>query len=122
MPKIIPTTFTSYEFSAEELISAQILSEIQTQYYQTLRAQIAQQLLNLDSSSVADLPDFEIQRSYLKGQMDIYTHLLDVSAATEVEVSDSHQGDFILDTGGTQSDSQTNPSHNIFDHDYSKES
>src|SRR6202012_1205846 len=83
MPTPVSTIFSSYEFSAEELRYAAVFTTLQKQYLQTQMAQIATQLFNADCASKTEREDFEVQRSYLKGQISIISYLLETSKSYE---------------------------------------
>jgi hypothetical protein len=86
MPTQIQTRFTAYEFTPEEFKSAAVVNPMQKMHVQTLIANIAQQIINLDAGTKDQLADFEIQRSYLRGQMDALEHLLQISESMELNI------------------------------------
>jgi|SRR5579863_6343734 len=88
MPTPKQTRFTAYDFTEEEMKSASVLNPLQKMFIQTQVANIAQQVLNLDAADRKELADFEIQRAYLKGQMEVLEHLLELSAAMELNIQE----------------------------------
>lgn len=113
MPTPKTTRFTAYEFTDLEHKQATILSTLQKQWIQTSCALIAEQLLNLDCAAKIDLADTEIQRSYLKGQLDCLEHQLELSEASEVTIQEDAasiqaSGDYVVDRQISAEDRNTN--------------
>lgn len=86
MPTPTPNRFTSYDFTPEELRSASVFNPLQKMWIQTQVANIAMQQMNLDAADKSELANFEIQRAFLKGQITILEHLLEISAAMEINI------------------------------------
>lgn len=110
-PKI--TRFTAYEFNESEYAQATILAPLQKQWIQTSISIIAEQILNLDCANKADLADTEIQRSYLKGQLDCLEHIIQLSEASELSIQEGAaaveaEGRYILDRNISADDRNTN--------------
>jgi len=98
MPTPVPNRFTSYDFTEEERKSAEVLNPLQKMHLQSEVAKIAQQILNLDAGSRENLPDFEIQRAFLKGQMTSLEYILQLSAAREINIVEEQSNhDYIID-------------------------
>lgn len=55
-------------------------------FIQTQVANIAQQIINLDAGTKEAIADFEIQRSFLKGQLTSLEYLLQISEAQEINI------------------------------------
>ena len=89
MPTPAPSRFQSWEFSEQELSSATILNDFQKKRIQTIQCGIAEQLLNVEASTKEQVVEAEIQRAFLKGQVQILGHLLETSAAMELQINDS---------------------------------
>lgn len=90
MAKLIPGTFTSYEFSDSELLSASILSVPQKQLLQSELSQIADNRLNLDFDPSCPAK-FTQHEAYLKGQMSIIRVMLLRSDESEMQLQSRHQ-------------------------------
>jgi hypothetical protein len=105
MPTPINNRFTSYDLSESELKQAVLLNPLQKAYLQNMLSGIAEQILNMDCGLKAEREDYEIQRSFLKGQMTICQTLLDSSAAMEVNILEeaknqaASQNDFVVNAG-----------------------
>ena len=90
MARLIPGTFTSYEFTAAELLSASILSLPQKQLLQNELSQIADNRLNLDFDPSCPAK-FTQHEAYLKGQMSIIRVMLLRSDESEMQLQARHQ-------------------------------
>jgi hypothetical protein len=88
MPALIANRFSSYEFSEQEFKSAVVFNPLQKMYLQTEASKIAESILNLDCAEKKDLDNFEVQRAYLKGQMEIIEHLLNASSTMELNIQE----------------------------------
>ena len=77
-------SFSSWKLSPEEAISGTILSTLQKAVIQNRVAQIAEQKLGLIFDPV-NPADRAIQDSYLKGQIDVLTFVLQSSEEAEIE-------------------------------------
>lgn len=86
MPTPTITRFSAFEFTEEELKSAAVFNDLQKKYLQTQLAGIAEQLINMDCSEKSKQDDYEVQRSFLKGQMTMIQHLLDSSDRLEIQI------------------------------------
>lgn len=86
MPTPTPNRFTTYDFTEEERKSAEVLNPLQKMHLQNEVAKIAMQVLNLDAGTKSDLPDFEIQRAFLKGQITSLEYILQLSEAREINI------------------------------------
>ena len=82
MPVLKPSTFTSYEFTEEELLNASILNHLQKCRIQSEMAIIAEQQLMLTYDPQNPV-DFAQQHSFLTGQLSIYRDLIGSSDAAE---------------------------------------
>lgn len=91
MPTAKENRFTSYDFTPEELKSASVFNPLQKMWVQTQIANTAMQMMNLDAGTKDDLESFEIQRSFLKGQIAILEYLLEVSAAAEINIREEEE-------------------------------
>lgn len=82
MSQITINTFTSYQQTEEELLSAMSLSGEQKQFIQTQASRIAEERIALtpDPNNYAA---FIQQEAYLKGQMEFARYLLDCSTDAE---------------------------------------
>lgn len=96
MPTAKENRFTSYDFTTEELKSASVFNPLQKMWIQTNIADIAQQMLNLDAGTKEDLEDFEIQRAFKKGQMEILEYLLQVSSAAEINIREEEVNSTVI--------------------------
>lgn len=90
MARLIPGTFSSYEFSDSELLSASILSIPQKQLLQNELAQIADNRLNLDFDPT-NPAKFTQHEAYLKGQMSIIRVMLLRSDESEMQLQSRRQ-------------------------------
>ena len=88
MPAQAPSRFQSWEFTEEENRSACTLNDLQKKKIQTIQCSVAEQLINLEASTKEGIAEAEIQRSFLKGQLTVLQHLLDTSAAMELQIND----------------------------------
>lgn len=84
MPKLLDSTFTRYEFSAEEQIQAPILSSLQRMYLQNELAMVAEKKISL---SFTDTQEFIQNEALLTGQIQLLTFLLDNSEVAIKEVA-----------------------------------
>lgn len=92
MAKVIPNSFTSYEFTDKEALQGSIFTTLQLQVLQNTLSDIAETKLNLEIDS--DKPDSFIQQdAYQKGQLDIISHLITRSAASKEELQPSIEDD-----------------------------
>ena len=82
MGMLAPTSFTSYTLTEQELLEGAILNVAQKQVIHTERALIAEQILTLAYDPAKPL-EFVQQDSYLKGQLSIYSTLLERSEEAE---------------------------------------
>lgn len=115
MPISTPNRFTSYEFTEEERKSAEVLNPLQKMHLQTEVARIAMQMLNLDAGTKSDLPDFEIQRAFLKGQMTSLEYIIQLSESRELNIieEDASKNYIVSRTPGGDQEQQTNL-YNVF--------
>jgi len=82
MAHLIDNEFASYALTEEEALQGSILTITQKQVIQNQLSSIAEQKINLIFDT--DKPDSFIQEeAYLKGQLEMLRHLLDVSTASE---------------------------------------
>ena len=75
MPAQKQNTFTSFELNAEETKLGCVLTTLNVAKIQNLRSQIAEEKLNLVFTP-NDVLSYTQQEAYLKGQLDILSHLL----------------------------------------------
>jgi len=89
MAQLIPNSFSSYSLTPVEEASGTILNLQQKMVLQNKLSDVATQKLNLifDPSNPAD---FQIQNSYLQGQLDIMNWQLESSASVEAELAASN--------------------------------
>jgi len=80
-PKV--NTFTSYELSKEEYISGCTLNYLTLSVIQNLRSELAEEKLNL-TFTPNNVLDYTQQEAYLKGQIDMLNHLLDLHEAAQL--------------------------------------
>lgn len=115
MPTPTPNRFTSYEFTEEERKSAEVLNPLQKMHLQTEVARIAMQMLNLDAGTKSDLPDFEIQRAFLKGQMTSLEYIIQLSESRELNIieEDASKNYIVSRTPSGDQEQQTNL-YNVF--------
>lgn len=83
MAKIISSTFTRYEFAANERF---VLSDLQVQHLQTLMCITAEAKLALPADA-NNFDSFIQQEASLQGQLYVLQRLLDESAASVVEIA-----------------------------------
>lgn len=76
--KTISSTFTRYELTPTEQSSGRILNDSQLGVIHNLRTDIAEQKLNL-AMDPEKVSSFIQEEAFLKGQLDILTHLIDDS-------------------------------------------
>jgi hypothetical protein len=101
MPQQTPNRFTTYDFTEEELKSAEVLNPLQKMRIQSEVGRIAQQILNLDCANKNDIPDFEVQRAFLKGQMTSLEFILELSTSRELNiVTEDAAHDYTLTPAG----------------------
>lgn len=86
MPALKPSRFTSYEFTEQEYKSAAVLNPLQKMHLLTKQCEIAESLLNVEATSDSEIREAEIQRAFLKGQLAILAHLLEVSESMELNI------------------------------------
>lgn len=79
MPTLIPSNFTAYAFTEDELLMASVFSDAQIKYLRTELAAHALTSVNLDPNK--DPNAYMIERSYHKGAMDALQYIIEVSAA-----------------------------------------
>lgn len=84
--KIIPHTFNRYELSDAELRAGQALTISNQAVIQNLIATIAEQKLQLVLDP-QNITDFAMQEAFLRGQIDILQHLLDLSHISNIPFS-----------------------------------
>lgn len=72
------STFTSYTLTEDEARNGSILTSLNIAAIQNLRCKIAEEKLNL-TFTPNDVLSFTQQEAYLKGQLDILSHLLDLN-------------------------------------------
>ena len=90
--------FTRYEISDGELENGTYLNYLQKGIIQNRRADIASEILNLtpDDYTQGGLHQYHVRKAYLKGQLDILTHLLEssdaVEAALQIREQSQNQG------------------------------
>ena len=84
--RIIPHTFNRYELSDEELRAGQALTFSNQAVIQNLIATIAEQKLQLVLDP-QNITDFAMQEAFLRGQIDILQHLLDLSKISSIPFS-----------------------------------
>ena len=87
MAKIIPNTFTTYSLTQAEELAGGVLNLDQKQLIQNELAQTAQQILNLRYQPDKPL-EFVQEEAFLKGQLAIYTLLLQRSDESEKHLFD----------------------------------
>lgn len=109
MPTPTPNRFTSYDFTPEELRSASVFNPLQKMWIQTQVANIAMQQMNLDAADKSELANFEIQRAFLKGQITILEHLLEISAAMEINIREEEVTNTVI-----HRNSSTEESSNLY--------
>lgn len=71
-------TFTSYTMSEEESRNGAVLSSLNIAALQNLRSSIAEEKLRLPFTP-NDVLSYTQQEAYLRGQLDIISHLLDLN-------------------------------------------
>ena len=84
--QIIPHTFNRYELNDEELRAGQALTISNKAVIQNLIATIAEQKLQLVLDP-QNITDFAMQEAFLRGQIDILQHLLDLSQISLIPFS-----------------------------------
>ena len=82
MATLIANSFTSYQLTHQEELAGGILALAQQQLAQNEMSQTAQQILNLRYQPDKPL-EFVQEESFLKGQLSIYTLLLQRSDESE---------------------------------------
>lgn len=78
-------SFLSFNFSEREKLEAAVLTPLQKMWIQTLRAQAAESLINLEFDTQNPLSRLA-QDAELKGQLKILTHIIEMSEASEQEL------------------------------------
>lgn len=100
MPTPRTIRFTAYDFSEQELKSAAVFNPLQKMYLQTRGAEIAEQIINLDTVTQSQKEEFEVQRAYLKGQLQILEYILQASEAFEINIREeeaaNYSNDFVV--------------------------
>ena len=71
-------TFSSYSLSEEEYRNGALLSSLNVASLQNLRCSIAEEKLRLPFTP-NDVLSYTQQEAYLRGQLDILSHLLDLN-------------------------------------------
>ena len=85
MSTIIPNTFTSYELSEKEELQGSILTGLQIQVLQNALSATAEEKLALEFDP--EHPQLFIQQeAYKKGQIELYTFLIDKSLTSAEEM------------------------------------
>jgi hypothetical protein len=77
MSTIQVNKFTTYKFSERELAESLIFNNLNLERLSTMRGEIAEQILSLVFNPL-NPTDFGIQQSFLQGQLQVLTHLIDV--------------------------------------------
>ena len=85
MPTQQTNQFTSYSLSTREELEGSVLSPLQKQVIQNELSLIAAQKMALDYDPLNPIA-FAQSEALLKGQLQVYTLLLDKSAASELEL------------------------------------
>jgi hypothetical protein len=88
MPHPSNTTFTKYELTAEELTQAHLLTPLHKARYQSLRAEAAEEKLNLEFDPQNPY-EFAKRRDILTGMMIVYDYLLEAAQTAEREVRET---------------------------------
>jgi hypothetical protein len=88
MPSQAPSRFQAWEFTDQENRSASSFNDLQYKKLQTIQCNIAEQIMNIDCSTKEAIAEAEIQRAFLKGQLEMLQHLLDMSNAMSLQIND----------------------------------
>lgn len=80
--------FVTYTISEQEQLNGTILNYLQKAVIQNERMRIMEQLVQLtpENMNTSGQETYWQQEAYLRGQLDIYTHLLTASKAAELTV------------------------------------
>lgn len=80
--------FVSYDMTEDEQLNGQILNHLQKAVIQNQKVSVMAQLVQLSPERMDEngKESYWQQEAYLRGQLDIYTHLLTVSQAAELAV------------------------------------
>ena len=84
--KLIESTFSRFSLTPEEENAGMILSTAQIGLISNMRADIAEQKLNLVFTP-NDVLSYTQQEAFLKGQLDLLTHFIDRSVAAQQAVA-----------------------------------
>lgn len=85
--------YSTYQLSETELIEGTILSFFQQAVLQNMRMLTIEQKLSLTPASLTEdgKESYWQQEAYLRGQLDILTHLLQASEAAQTALAESQQ-------------------------------
>ena len=83
--KITSSTFSKYTLTDVEALTGRILNDMQLGVLHNMRTDIAEQKINLKFTP-NDVGTFAQDEAFLKGQLDLLTHLIDSSATAQVEL------------------------------------
>lgn len=77
MPSLIPTSFTRYQFTDNEMSIAAVFTDMQLAYLMTERAVAAEEKLRI--SFDFEQPDrFRLEHEYLRGKIEMLDYILSV--------------------------------------------
>jgi len=82
----VPNTFKLYALSSKETLLGSVLTELQTQVLHNLRTVVAEEKLYLEYD-IANPTEFIQQEAYKRGQLDLISHILDLSKAAQEELN-----------------------------------
>lgn len=91
----LSSNLVQYNLDPGETLTGSTLNYFQVAVIQNMRVDIIQQLVNTTPQDLTDpgRAEYFQQKAYLRGQLDILTHLLDASKAVEQSSStDSSEG------------------------------
>jgi len=87
----IPTSFYKFRFTEQESAAAAVLTSMQKQHIHNLRADVAEELLNIEDDVENPLKHVQ-ERAKLQGQLDAYAGLINLSESAEEIFRTLNQG------------------------------
>lgn len=92
----IENEFVEYKLDVKEMILASTFTDLQKSYLQTMRAEIARDVLNLsyDPDSANADREFQLKHQHLKGQLDILAVLINTSDDNQAKLAAMEQAQY----------------------------
>lgn len=91
MSKPIPSSFSRFDFTDAERVSAAILTTMQKQHVHNLRVEIAETLLQIEDDVNEPMKHVK-ERAKLHGLLDAYAGLINLSESAEETFRQLNQG------------------------------